>query len=1267
MSGSVPRPPTPPPEPSGARGSSAPQSTPARAPGSGFVEATDPPTIRSGGSGSGAPRRPGPTALPAPGERLESFELQQSIGAGGMGAVFLALDTRLDRYVALKILPPEQAHDSEVVQRFYQEGRASARLDHENIARVFTIGHDKQYHFIAFEYIEGDTLRQRVDRDGRLPVGEAINYTLQIAGALVHAAERGVVHRDIKPSNIIITPQGRAKLVDMGLARRFERGGNAADDGLTQSGMTLGTFDYISPEQARDPRVVDVRSDLYSLGCTLFHMLTGGPPFPDGTVLQKLLQHQEDAPPDARSLNPDVPADLAAILTKLMAKDRDRRYQSPEQLSRDLLRVAGGMGLRSVGPDGLTWAAVKAPSSWERHLFWGLPAVTLSLVVGALVWWGQEPGAADGPLVVEVAPAPVVPASKSGAARNPVPSVEPKGAAGTPAIREVTAPSPPRQVSVKASEDLTALLESVPTGSTLILTDDGPYRVKPSAKPIRSDLTLKAGPGARPVLRAESGKAPLLEFSGGRVMVEGLEFVADDGEGGDSRAILRAVDADLTLRRCVFRRASATSAPGHVGSPPALDLQASGPGDPTSAIVVDACAFGPGLVGIAGSGPVRLILRDCTFAACNPAVSLKGAVAGKSGSAEASPAHLWLSHVSILAGEGPAFRASGRAPVVRIDDSIVAAGGDTPAILIAMDDPEHLDWRGLRNLYGRVGTFLEPTRDRPDAGVAAPTWDYESWADGPGAPREAGSIPTDARVWAEADPASSLTGKEPARAFRLGTTDRPGPLVGARRGPAGATPDPLAPPALAMNTKDQTPTTPADPVKPPAPMPVPPTVKVDPPAPMSRQDDPEATETAPMAVKADEPPDEPAPMARKEEAPEPVAMNAPRPDDGPRPPRTQPDATPKVEAAPAAVRTAAQFLDALKRAGPKGGTIRLAADADFALPACELRGSGRWTIEAEPGESRPRLRFVPEKSATAPAPAAWLPLFRLRASSLQIQGVDIVLGLDDVPDRGRWAAFLADAGTDLKLTRCTVTIQGEQVRSAVVAVPAAEDAMGVAAAESSAASIRVTDSILRGGGDLFDVASGRKLDLEIEDTALSCGGSLLRGHALPRGQVSGASKVVLRQVTARLAGGLVHLESAPGEPELPVVEVVAWESILATNPEGDPLFRVDGQDALTALRDRIRWEGHSVAYHQIEVYRRDQTAQVGALPLRYDLPTWRESVAPHEADPTHGDVKFARPWAEDRPPWTLTREDVRLAPESPVRPAGADPQDLPVTPRESTP
>ena len=277
--------------------------------------------------------------------------------------------------------------DPEVVARFYQEGRSAARLDHENIARVYCIGQDGAFHYIAFEFIEGQTLRQRAETVGPLPVNEAVHIALEIAQALVHASDRGVVHRDIKPSNIIITSAGRAKLVDMGLARRFERGG---DDGLTQSGMTLGTFDYISPEQARDPRDVDVRSDLYSLGCTMFQMLTGRPPFPGGTVLQKLIQHQEELPADVRTLNPQVPVELASIIVKLMAKDRDRRYQAPLHLVRDLLAVAGSIGLATPGAQFPAWQVEGTRHAWERHLVWLVPVATLFAIVSGLAWWGRQ-------------------------------------------------------------------------------------------------------------------------------------------------------------------------------------------------------------------------------------------------------------------------------------------------------------------------------------------------------------------------------------------------------------------------------------------------------------------------------------------------------------------------------------------------------------------------------------------------------------------------------------------------------------------------------------------------------------------------------------------------------------------------------------------------------------------------------------------------------------------------------------------------------------
>ncbi len=264
---------------------------------------SDPPTVIS--------NRPPIPAAPAaiegveivadsisPGARLGHFELHEKIGGGGMGRVYRATDTRLGRVVALKVLSPEQAADRDTVLRFENEARSSARLSHYGVAEVFYSGEDKGLPFIAFEFIEGHNLRNLVEQRGPLPLPEAISYTIQIAEALSHAAERNVVHRDVKPSNVLVMADGRTKLIDLGLAR-VQRGEESGSD-LTASGVTLGTFDYISPEQARDPRLADNRSDIYSLGCTLFYMLAGRPPFADGTVLQKLLQHQGDEPPDIR-------------------------------------------------------------------------------------------------------------------------------------------------------------------------------------------------------------------------------------------------------------------------------------------------------------------------------------------------------------------------------------------------------------------------------------------------------------------------------------------------------------------------------------------------------------------------------------------------------------------------------------------------------------------------------------------------------------------------------------------------------------------------------------------------------------------------------------------------------------------------------------------------------------------------------------------------------------------------------------------------------
>jgi len=317
------------------------------------------------------------------GIELDHFRVEERIGMGGMGAVFRAVDTRLQRMVALKLLAPSQSYDEGSVKRFQNEARAAARLDHENVARVHYIGEERGLHFIAFEYVTGSTIRELIRRQHHISVADTINYALQIAAALKHTSAMGVVHRDIKPSNIIITPSGRAKLVDLGLARNDT---TESQGDLTLPGTTLGTFDYISPEQAKDPRSVDVRSDIYSLGCTLYHMLTGQPPYPEGTVLQKLLDHQGKDAPDPAAINRRIPEFVSAIVRRMMNSDRNNRHQNADQLIRDLTQAAGQLGLRGMNPEGLVWVASKsATTSWlAGNAGWLATVAVLLGVVGIL-------------------------------------------------------------------------------------------------------------------------------------------------------------------------------------------------------------------------------------------------------------------------------------------------------------------------------------------------------------------------------------------------------------------------------------------------------------------------------------------------------------------------------------------------------------------------------------------------------------------------------------------------------------------------------------------------------------------------------------------------------------------------------------------------------------------------------------------------------------------------------------------------------------------
>jgi serine/threonine-protein kinase len=263
--------------------------------------------------------------------RIGKYEVLAHIATGGMGAVYRALDTEENREVALKVLTPEMAARPAMLERFRREGRHAVKMRHENIVTVYEYNEINGTFYIAMEFVDGIDLHDYIDQKNTLDPEESRQMMLQAARALAHAHHLGIVHRDIKPSNFLVTRKNNRvviKLTDLGLARETQ----ADEFRVTRAGTTVGTVDYIAPEQARDSGAADIRSDIYSLGCTWFHMLAGRPPFPDGGLAERLYKHMEAEPPDIRELNPRASNELAAVLNKMLAKKPSDRYQNPTEL-----------------------------------------------------------------------------------------------------------------------------------------------------------------------------------------------------------------------------------------------------------------------------------------------------------------------------------------------------------------------------------------------------------------------------------------------------------------------------------------------------------------------------------------------------------------------------------------------------------------------------------------------------------------------------------------------------------------------------------------------------------------------------------------------------------------------------------------------------------------------------------------------------------------------------------------------------------------------
>jgi hypothetical protein len=257
------------------------------------------------------------------------YRLDAQVGAGGMSTVYRAFDMTLERPVAIKLLHREIAADSDQIERFRREARAVAQLSHQHIVTVIDAGEDDGRPYIVFEFVEGETLKQRIKRLGRLPVDEAVAYAIEIARALGAAHQRNIVHRDVKPQNVLIDAEGSAKVTDFGIARSLD------DEGLTADGRVLGTTDYVAPEQALG-QPCTAQSDLYSLGIVMWEMLTGEVPFTGENQVAVAMKHVRDSLPDVQKRRPEVSAALAAVIDRATAKDLKRRYASDADLISDL-------------------------------------------------------------------------------------------------------------------------------------------------------------------------------------------------------------------------------------------------------------------------------------------------------------------------------------------------------------------------------------------------------------------------------------------------------------------------------------------------------------------------------------------------------------------------------------------------------------------------------------------------------------------------------------------------------------------------------------------------------------------------------------------------------------------------------------------------------------------------------------------------------------------------------------------------------------------
>jgi serine/threonine protein kinase len=285
---------------------------------------------------------------------LNDYKILDRLGKGRMAGVYRARH-RLGQTFAIKVLPPSKARDPLMLARFQREAQLTLKLKHPNIVRAFQVGLSGEHHYLVLEHLDGSTLEEVLAQRGRLTPPEAVRLIHQALGGLQHIHEQGLVHRDLKPANLMLVPPPGSgstldctlKILDIGLGRALFDEAQLAEPagvGLTGEGVLLGTPDYMAPEQARDPRTTDVRADIYSLGCVLFHLLAGQPPFPDTNIISQMIRHASEVPRPLREFDPAIPDGLQQIVSRMLAKDPASRYATPDRAAQalEVFLAAGG-------------------------------------------------------------------------------------------------------------------------------------------------------------------------------------------------------------------------------------------------------------------------------------------------------------------------------------------------------------------------------------------------------------------------------------------------------------------------------------------------------------------------------------------------------------------------------------------------------------------------------------------------------------------------------------------------------------------------------------------------------------------------------------------------------------------------------------------------------------------------------------------------------------------------------------------------------------